>query len=238
VHLPIYAHGHSFSIPYAFTQSILTLAVGTAVFPIDYVPVLFMILLAAASIASAKSILRDGHVTVLLGGTLLGFILLVLLRLGVEGRNAVFLYPLALTLIVIAISRSVSWIRLPAAATLVLLQIMSLYGFVFHHDTAKGSFNTPFARAMSEIANLTRMCLGKTYAFTHDPVLTYLVEEAGGTVSSPYAPSDAEALSMRERDCALRVRTYRGVLPLDLYAQYVGPLDVKHFRRTQTVRLG
>ena len=65
---------------------------------------------------------------------------------------------------------------------------------MFHRDTAKGSFNTPFAQAMSRIADLSRSCPGKAYVFTHDPVLTYLVERAGGKVSSPYAPAERDAL--------------------------------------------
>src|SRR5262249_54591461 len=126
VHLPIYANqGNSFSMARAFGESAATLAVGTAVFPIDYVPLLFILLLAAACTASARRLLRDRDVAVLLGGVLLGFVLLVLFRLGVEGRNAVLLYPIALTLIVVAICRSPDWIRVPAAAMLLLLQAMS-----------------------------------------------------------------------------------------------------------------
>ena len=238
VHLPIYAHGHSFSIPYGFGQSISALVVGTAVFPIDYIPVMFAVFLATAFVASVKNILRDGPVAMLLGGALFGFALLVLSRLGFEGRNAVFLYPIALILIVLTICRSVSWIRLPAAATLVLLQTMSVYGFVFHRDTVKGSFNTPFAQAMREIASLSKACPGKSYVFTHDPVLTYLVEGAGGMVSSPYAPSDVEAHVMHEKDCVLMVVTYRGTLPTEWYAQNVKPLGSEAFRAIRTIYLG
>jgi hypothetical protein len=229
---------YSFSLLYSIPQSISTLTVGNAVFPIDYVPCLFLLLLTAASFSSATRMLRDQYVIILLGGTLLGLMLMVVTGIGVEGRNAVFLYPVALTLIILIISRSVLWIRWPAMATLVLLQIMSVYGFVFHRGTAKGSFNTPFAETMRELSSLNRACPGQSYVFTHDPVLTYLVEQSGGRVSSPYAPADANAILARERDCVLMIHTYRGVLAPGLFAQYSSRLDSEHFRKIRTINLG
>jgi hypothetical protein len=189
-------------------------------------------------VASITKILRDEYGAVLLYGILFGFTLLSFLRLGVEGRSAVFLYPIALTLIVLAIARSASWIRIPATTTLVLLQIISVYNFVFHHDTAKGSFNTPFPQALREISSLTRACIGKTYVFTDDPVLTYLVVQAGGRASSPYVWSDASEILVREMDCVLVVDTYLVFRPPNLYAQFNSSLSSERFRITQTLNLG
>ena len=189
VHLPYYSTSHSFSVAYSIVQSAAALTVGNAIFPIDYIPGLFLILLGVAGVSSIRKILRDDYAAVLFYGILAGFTLLSVVRLGVEGRNAVFLYPVALTLIVLAISRSALWIRVPATTTLVLLQIISVYNFVLHRDTAKGSFNTPFPQAVREISALNKGCAGKTYVFTYDPVLTYLVTQVGGTVSSPYIRS-------------------------------------------------
>jgi len=238
VHLPSYAGSHSYSVLYSIAQSISTLALGTAVFPIDYVPALFLLGLTATAVSSLKSILHDEYFAVLFGGTLLGFILLIITRLGIEGRNAVFLYPIALTLIVLAISRSASWIRFPAMVSLVLFQIVSVYGFVFHHDTAKGSFNTPFAQTMREISKTRSACQGRAYIFTHDPVLTYLMQKAGENVSSPYASSDTKIFFVHERDCVFVVRTYRGSILPALLAQYDNQLIPESFRKTQTINLG
>jgi hypothetical protein len=115
---------------------------------------------------------------------------------------------------------------------------MSVYGFVFHHDTAKGSFNTPFAEAMRELSSLNRACSGQMHVFTHDPVLTYLVEQVGGRVSSPYAQTDTERILAHERDCILMIHTYRGLLPPDVFAQYSSRLDSEHFRNIRTINLG
>ena len=238
VHLPVYATSHSWSVWDSTVQSISTLALGTAVFPIDYVPALFLLTLTAAFVSSIKNILHDKYFSMLFGGTLLGLILLIITRLGIEGRNAVFLYPIALTLIVLAISRSITWIRRPAMVSLVLFQIVSVYGFVFHHDTAKGSFNTPFAQTMREISNTRSACQGRTYIFTHDPVLTYLMQKEDENVSSPYAPSDAKTFSVRERDCIVIVRTYRGMIPPNVLAQYGNQLKPESFRKAQTINLG
>jgi hypothetical protein len=221
----------------AIPQSFATLTVGNAVFPIDYVPCLFLLLLAAATISAAATLLRDAFGALLLCGTLLGFLLLVITGLGAIGRTAAFLYPLSLTLAVLAIARSAKWIRLPATFGFILLQMMSVYGFVLHRDTAKGSFNTPFPQAMQDISHLTSACVGKTFVFTHDPVLSYLVEQTGGLVSSPYAsgPTDTHFV---QGDCILIVRTYNGVLAGPLAAAYAKPMSVTDFHLNQTINLG
>lgn len=226
-------------ILYSSAQSISTLTLGNAVFPLDYVPVLFLLLLAAAVISAAKRVLRDEFFLLVLGGVIFGFISLIVIGIGVKARNSVFLYPAALILIVLTISRSTLGIRLPAMATLMVVQLISVYDFVFHWNTAKGSYNTPFPTAMREIANLSRACPGKTHNFTHDPVLTYLIEQAGGRVSSPYAPTaTVETLFVREKDCILIIHTYRGRIPPGLFAQYSNSLDAKQFDMTRTIQLG
>jgi hypothetical protein len=238
VHMSFYATTHSFSVLYSIVQSISTLALGTAVFPIDYVPDLFLLLLAAASISSLKIIIQDEYVAVLFGGTLLGLILLIITRLGIEGRNAVFLYPIALTLSVLAISRSITWIHRPAIVSLVLFQIVSVYGFVFHHDTAKGSFNAPFAQTMREISKTKDACQGRTHIFTRDPVLSYLMQKSNENVSSPYAPSNSTVISVHQRDCIVIIRTYRAALLPDPLAQFDNQLKHETFRKAQTTNLG
>jgi hypothetical protein len=244
VHLPYFfgtlmgGAPYSLSLLNSFLLSTAALTIGNAVFPIDYVPAFFLLMLAIASVSSARRMVRDGHVLMLLAGTLLGYILVVVTGLGSDGRGAVFLYPIAMTLMVIAISRSASWIRRPAMASFALLQIMSVYGFVMHRDTAKGSYNTPFPQTMHEIGGLTRACPGSTIELTHDPVLTYLMEEAGDKVSSPYQTGFAETLAMREKDCVLIVHTYRGVLDHDAYARFNRPLSPEGFRLSQTFHLG
>lgn len=238
VHLHIYISSNTFPILYSIAQPIATLALGNAVFPIDYVPALFLLLLSAAFAFSIKSILRDSYATILLSGILLGLILLVVTPPGVEGRNAAFLYPIGLTLIVLIISRSASWIRLPAMASLVLLQVTSVYDVVFHHNTAKGSFNTPFAQTMQEIANAKRKCQGRTYVFTHDPVLTYLIEETGDKVSSFYVPSEIEMRLVHKKDCIVVVRTYRGTMPFDLFSQFGNQFNSEAFHKIETINIG
>jgi hypothetical protein len=244
VHLP-WHHGnlmgsapYVYSLLYSIPQSATTLTVGDATFPIDYVPCLFLLLVAAAFLFSAKRNFRDLNFVMLFGAALLGFILLVITGIGFEGRNAAFLYPISLVLMVQTICRSPSWICFPALAVFALLQITSVFNFVLHCDTAKGSFNTPFPQAMRDISILSNKHTGHTYVFTHDPVLGYLVEEAGIKLSSPYVPTDAIDLSLRENDCVLIVRTYRGVLPPKLNARFMNPLSPEDFRSTQTLNLG
>jgi hypothetical protein len=226
------------SILYSIPQSAATMIVGDAAFPIDYVPCLFLLLLALAFASSAKELFHDTNFVMLFAAVLFGFILLVVTGIGFEGRNAAFLYPISLALIVLTICRSPSWIGLPALAALALLQITSVLNFIFHHDTAKGSFNTPFTEAMSRISTLSKECPGTTQVFTHDPVLGYLVEKSGGRLSSPYVPTDAAQLSLSENDCVLIVHTYRGVLPPKLYARFMTPLSPEHFRGQQILNLG
>lgn len=239
VHLPIYVgQGNSSSITRAFAESFSALTVGTAIFPIDYVPLLFILLLAIACAASAKRALRDAEIAVLLGGVLLGFVLLVLSGLGVQGRTGVLFYPITLMLIVVAICRSPRWIGIPAGAMLVLVQAMSVHNFVLHRDTLKGSFNTPFGQATRVIGTLSGACAGKSYVFTHDPVLTYLLQEAGRTVSSPYVESDGKTLSLRAKDCVVLVVTYRGILPHDWYSEHMKPLPAENFHQNRTIYLG
>jgi hypothetical protein len=244
VHLPYYfgtlmgGGPYSLSLLHSLLLSTAALTIGNAVFPIDYVPAFFLMMLAVASVSSARRMLRDNYVAVLLSGILLGYILVGVTGLGSDGRGAVFLYPIAMTLMVIAISRSASWIRWPAMASLVLLQIMSVYNFVMHRDTAKGSYNTPFPQAMHEIGDLTGTCAGNTIVLTHDPVLTYLMEDAGGKVSSPYETRVAEPTRVREKDCLLIIHTYRGVLDHAAYARFNRPLAPENFRLSHSFNLG
>jgi hypothetical protein len=229
---------YSLSLLHSFLLSTASLTIGSAVFPIDFVPGFFVLMLAVASVSSARRMLRDNNVVVLLGGILLGYILVVVTGLGSDGRGAVFLYPIAMTLMVIAISRSALWIRWPAMASFVLLQIMSVYGFVMHRDTAKGSYNTPFQQAMHEIGHLTGMCPGSTIVLTHDPVLTYLMEDAGDKVLSPYETGVSETRVLREQDCVLIIHTYRGVFDTASSARFNRPLAPDDFRLSQTFNLG
>src|SRR5262249_43374898 len=76
------------------------------------------------------------------------------------------------------------------------------------------------------------------YIFTHDPVLTYLVQEVGGAVSSPYVTSNAEAFSVHQKDCVLMVLTYRGFLSRDWYTQHVHLPASQDFRKSRTIYLG
>jgi hypothetical protein len=237
VHLPA-SSGQTGSMLFSFAQSISTLTIGNAVFPLDYVPVLFLLLLTPAAVFSAKSILGDQFLVRVLAGVIVGFTLLVLSGVGIKARNAVFLYPAALLLIFLTILRSALWIRLPGFSTLVVLQLLSVYGFVFHWNTSKGSYNTPFSKAMEEIGRLRKICPGQTYNFTHDPVLTYLLEQAGEKVSSPYAPSDMRTLFVRQNDCVLTTHSYRGTMPVELFSIYSEPLNAQHFGKVWTIRLG
>jgi hypothetical protein len=236
VHLP--GSDQMGPIMYSAGQTISTLTLGNAVFPIDYIPVLLLLILPAASLSSARTNLTDKFFVLVLVGTLAGLLALVLIGLGSKGRNAVFLYPAALTLVVLTMTRSVFWIRWPALTILILVHLISVYNFVFHWNTVKGSFNTPFPRAMREIASLRRACPGQTYNFTHDSVLTYLIERAGGRVSSPYAPTAVDAHLVREKDCVLIIHTFRGVIPLEIIARYNNPLDAEHFSFSRTIHLG
>jgi hypothetical protein len=227
-----------FGLLYSVLQTVSTLTVGNAVFPIDYLPCFFLILLAAASISSEARIVRDPKVTVIFYGLVFSVLLLVVTNLGYEGRTAAFLYPVSVVLIVLSICRSAIWIRWPAMVILIFLQIMSVYNYVFHRDTAKGSYNTPFLQAMDEIRKLTRTCPGDTVVFTHDPVLTYLIDRAGGKISSPYETKTTERLSVHKNDCVVIADTYRGSFEPSQYAEYTRPLDPKDFRMVKTIDLG
>jgi hypothetical protein len=226
-------------ILYSTAQSLSTLLLGNTIFPLDYVPVLFLALLTAAAISVATKVFRDEFFALTLGGVILGLILLVTIGIGVKARNAVFLYPAALMLIIISISRSHRAIRLPAMAVMVLVHLIAVYDFIFHCDTVKGSYNTPFSTAMREIGKVTRECPGKAYNFTHDPVMAYLIEEAGGRVSSPYAKTGtAETIFVKEMDCVLVIHTYRGRIPPQVFAQYNNSLELKNFTKVRTIQLG
>jgi hypothetical protein len=85
---------------------------------------------------------------------------------------------------------------------------------------------------------LTEACVGNTFVFTHDPVLTFLIAQAAGRVSSPYEPSDTTELLIHKKDCVLVVATYRGILPPKLYAAFNSPLSSERFRESQTLNLG
>jgi hypothetical protein len=232
------ASGQTGSILFSAAQSISTLTIGNAVFPLNYIPGLFFLFLAAAAVSSVKRIVKDEILVLILGGVLVGVILLVFSGVGVKGRNAVFLYPAALVLVVTSILRSTLWIRLPALSALVVLHLSSVYGFVFHLNTAKGSYNTPFSKAVEEIGRLRTKCPGRSYNFTHDPVLTYLLEQIGDNVSSPYHPSDMRTLFLRQNDCVIIAHTYHGAVPVKVFMKYSEPLDPQRFRVTGTIHLG
>jgi hypothetical protein len=236
-HWSSYVITHSFSVLYSIVQSVSTLALGTAVFPIDYLPALFLSLLGAACVSSLNTNLHDDYVRVLLGSVLLGLILLIVTRIGIEGRNAVFLYPIALVLIALAISRAPKLVRYPAMAVLVVFQLTAVYNFVFHHDTSKGSFNAPFARAMAEISGIKSGCSGTLHVFTRDPVLSHLMLTAGENVSSPYARSTSKTISVRKDDCVVVVHTFRAAPVPDLIALTESQLRPESFLKLQATNL-
>jgi hypothetical protein len=69
VHLPSYIDTDSFSlsVPYSIAQSFSTLILGNAVFPIDYIPGLFLLALSIAAVTSIRTVLREKYSALLLG---------------------------------------------------------------------------------------------------------------------------------------------------------------------------
>jgi hypothetical protein len=206
---------------WSFANTILTLFVGTAVFPLDYTAIGFALAVTVAGTYYLLFSARKGRIDFILIATLtVGGLVLSLSSLGgLDRRTALFLYPFALLLIVIAITSLPRHARQLAIVVLVLFQLIGVRNFISHMDTIKGSFNTNFATALGSIREAQAKCSGRLIVFDHDPVMTYLLDEANIQVSSPYSGRSYFS-EMKKGDCVVQVKSNPGLFTREILEKF------------------
>jgi hypothetical protein len=148
---------------------------------------------------------------------------------GIAGRfrNLVLISPLQATWL--AAASVLRW-RVLAAATFCMVAVANCWGIAnvaLHAGTTKNSWNLPVSAAIDAIERHRAECGGDVVVFAHEPMLAYHLAHAGypvvyagSPVVNPNAePTSGSAVPSGSHRCAAILRTFRGALDSDRYAQ-------------------
>jgi hypothetical protein len=189
---------------------LMILVVGYAVFPMHYGAIAFVVLLAGTGIYYALYEKKGRLDVILIVALIVGALLLIVTGLGeLDRRTAIFLYPFALLLTVLAVVGLPRYAREVSMGAVLLFQLISVWNVVWHVDTIKSSFNTDYSAALNLILEQRTNCDGALIVFDHDPVMTYLLEERNISVSSPFSRLRIST-DMKIGDCVIQIKSNPG----------------------------
>ena len=189
---------------------LMTLVIGHAVFPLHYAAIVFVVLLAGTGIYYALYGKKGRLDVILIVALTVGALLLSVTGLGgIDRRTAIFLYPFALLLTVLAVVGLPRYARQVSMWAVVLFQLIGAWNVIWHIDTIKSSFNTDYATALNVILEKQANCSGTLIVFDRDPVMTYLLEETKISVSSPFSRLRIST-DMKNGDCVIQVKSNPG----------------------------
>ena len=208
----------------ALSQIAMTLLVGNAVFPVAIAPGLYAALVVGLGayflFVKQKSRLDWIVFTALLVGTLA----MVVTGIAVKPRNSVFLLPLVFLLIASAIAGLPPlWAR-GAIAAVAIFQLIGVVDVIAHRDTIKSSFDADYKSSLATIEGWKQQCKGALTVFNHDVTLNYILEQNSIATSSPFAASTVP-VTLSPGDCAVLVKTYRGIFSSGAIAAYYRAMD-------------
>jgi hypothetical protein len=195
----------------ALAQSAMTLTIGNAVFPVSAAPIIYglVILVALGFYSRAPRSQLEWLIIIVLTT---GLVAMSLSGLGVKPRNSAYLLPLALLAVSYAIASMPQPLYIAAAIVVIAFQALSVRNVMAHEDTSKGSYNTDFVAALRQIQSW-RALNGSLVVFSHDPVMTYMLDKAAIPQSSPYELTARPTVQIRRGGFFAVVHTYRGVIP-------------------------
>jgi hypothetical protein len=219
----------------ALLQTTMTVVLGNAVFPFDILPAAF----AAVSVAAGAYMLTARKATrldwLVLGVLLLGIAAMSVTGLGGKARNSMFLAPLAALSLSAAAASLPRWPAVAALAVIGAFQLQGAFNMVAHRDTIKGSYNSHFYDALSDVEQWKRGCPALT-VYSHDPVAAYLASRAGLNQASPYDPANA-AQVLAAGTCVVVERTFHGTFPQAVVSEMEAKFDAPGFTKFATVNL-
>jgi hypothetical protein len=196
----------------AFLQTALTLVLGNTVFPIAPLPLCYLLVVLLAVGFWLCTQRKSQLEWVVLGALSMGIACMILTGIGIKPRNSVYLLPLALLVVCSAIATLPRLPYLIASIALIAFQGVGILNVIAHENTIKGSYNTDFAQVMRQLRLWQSQC-GAIVVLNHDPVLSYLLDQARITQSSPYERAIKPTVRLAQGECAAVIKTYRGVIP-------------------------
>lgn len=143
-----------------------------------------------------------------------GIICLILSGLGGKFRNFVLLSPLqAFSLLTILPDfRKNMWIKISLFFFL-FGNIIGVYNVVFHTNTTKNSWNFPLKKVLTQLERIRSSCGDEILVFTHDPLLTYVLEKKNYYVVSPYGQQNSKVYESKSNyKCTVIAKTFAGSL--------------------------
>jgi hypothetical protein len=195
---------------WSFLNVLMTLVIGYSVFPLHYAAIVFVALLAGTGMYYAFYEKKGRLDVILIVALTVGALLLSVTGLGgIDRRTAIFLYPFAMLLTVLAVVGLPRYARQVSMWALILFQLVGVWNVVWHIDTTKSSFNTDYATALKFILENQANCSGRLIVFDRDPVMTYLLEEIKIPVSSPLSRMRTST-DMKSSDCVIQIKSNPG----------------------------
>jgi hypothetical protein len=189
---------------------LMTFVIGQSVFPLHYAVIVYVPLLAGTGMYYALYEKKGRLDVILIVALSVGALLLSMTGLGgIDRRTAIFLYPFALLLTVLAVVGLPRYARQVSMCAVMLFQLVGVWNIIWHIDTVKSSFNTDYATALKFILENQANCNGRLIVFDRDPVMTYLLEETKISVSSPLSRIRTST-DMRSGDCVIQVKSNPG----------------------------
>ena len=80
-----------------------------------------------------------------------------------------------------------------------------------HKDTTKNSWNIPSAEVIQHIESKLADCDNDLIILTHDPTLTFLLEQKELSIISPHSKITGKDVNIRDNaQCVIAIKTYAG----------------------------
>ncbi len=144
----------------------------------------------------------------------IGIIFLILSGLGGKFRNFVLLSPLqsfSLSTIIPDFRKNI-WIKI-SLFCFFFGNVIGVYNVIFHTNTTKNSWNFPLKKVLTQLERIRSSCGEEILFFTHDPLLTYVLEKKNYFVVSPYGQRNSKVYESKlNYKCIIIAKTFAGLL--------------------------
>jgi hypothetical protein len=150
------------SVPMSLVQTVFTVGIGNALFPLNPFPLLVLAMFGAALLWSLRNLRLDDPLLALWVVVVLGNAVMVQSGLGLKPRNSLFLTITLLPLLARALAGLALPLRIPALLIAAAFMIQGMVNVALHQGTDKRSFNTPHRAIIATITRMAASCRNAT----------------------------------------------------------------------------
>lgn len=146
------------SVPMSLAQTVFTVGIGNALFPLNPLPLAVLATFGAALGWSLRKLRPDSPEIGLWALVVLGSAIMVLSGLGLKPRNGLYLTIALLPLLASALAALALPLRIPVLLLAAVFMLQGMANVALHHGTDKRSFNTPHRAIVATIESMAGKC--------------------------------------------------------------------------------